>query len=391
MDVLLIIALLLPFTKEWRKPLTALAFIYATINSSIGGYSLATFFFALSLMIMWLSNWKNAKYPLFFLAMFDLIGIINSQTLVELFIYFELAIYASYFLIFEHRKATLRYFIVNSVGSALMLFAIAISFFKTGLITALTPEATIFFVLGLLVKLGIAPFQDWLVEIYKSVDFEMRIFFSSVLTEISPLALLMVITRPSPTITAFALLSMLIANLMALSELSLLRLIALIDASNLAYDLVAISVASSASRVAALYMMFSHVLAITLVFAVIEASKAKSLKDLWIPRGLELPFYGAFLILAGLPPFHLFPSKIILFSSVFSIHNPLSYFLVVNMILSAFVALRIISKIKGSKSIKVDKKLKAVIIALFFLSLYLGLFPNTLFDMSASQIGLFTR
>jgi len=391
MDVLLVIALLLPFTREWRKPLTSLAFIYATASSFAQGYPLASFFFALSLMIIWLSKWKEAKYPLFFLAMFDLIGIINSQTLLELFIYFELAIYASYFLIFSHKKATLRYFIVNVVGSALMLFAIALSFFKTGSLVKLTNDATLFFLVGLLVKLGIAPFQDWLVEIYKAVSFELRIFFASVLTEISPLALLIIITKPSPTIEALALFSMLIANLMSLSEISLLRFVALVDASNLAYDLVAISVASSTSRVAALYMMFAHVITIALIFALIEASKADNLKEFWIPKGLEIPFYGAFMALAGLPPFHTFPSKLFLFTSVFSVNDPLSYFLIINMVLSAFAALRIMSKVKGSKNIEVNYKVRAVVLALFFLSLYLGLAPKSLFDTATSQINLFTR
>lgn len=382
-------ALVLPFLGRWRKPATALAFVLAAALALQNNYFIAAFFFGLSLVVIWLSDWGQARYPLFFLAMFDLIGLLTSSNFLELFVYFELAIYASYFMIFEKKKAVLRYFIVNSIGSAFMLLSVAAAYFQTGSLAAMPQGPLVFFVLGLLIKLGIAPFQDWLVEVYRNVSLPMVIFFSAMLTEISPLALLIVVKEPSVALQLFAMVSMFIANFMALTENSLKRLIALFDASNLAYDLLAIAVASQASRVAALYMMFSHVLAIVLAFTAVEISKAKKVGDLKAPRGMEIPFYAAFLILSGLPPFHLFPSKIFLFSSVFVESHPISYFLLFNMALGAVASLRIFSSIKGTKRVKVPGKIKLLLYSLLAVSLILGLYPFGFFRAVSSQLSIF--
>lgn len=393
MDYLMATALMLPFLGKWRKLATALAFAVAIGLSLQTNYFIAAFFFGLSLVVLWLSDWSDAKYPLFFLAMFDLIGLLRSSTFLELFIYFELAMYASYFLIFEKKsaRAVVRYFIVNAIGSAFMLLSIAAAYFQSGSLIIMPQGPLMFFVLGLFIKLGIAPFQDWLVEIYKTVSLPSIIFFSAILTEISPLALLMVVTVPSPTLQIFAMVSMFIANFMALTETSLLRLIALFDASNLAYDLLAIAVASPTSRTAALYMMFSHVIAITLVFIVIVISKSKTIKDLKAPRGLEIPFYASFLVLSGLPPFHLFPSKLFLFSSVFSESLPISYFLLANLVLGAIASLRLFASVKGTRRVKIPSKIKIIIFALLATSIILGLYPLAFFNAVESQLALFIR
>ena len=94
MDVLMLTALLLPFFGKFRKIATVFAFFLAIFIAINNNYFIAIFFFTLSLVILWLSDWTSAKYPLFFLAMFDLIGLLNSSNLFELFIYFELAIHS---------------------------------------------------------------------------------------------------------------------------------------------------------------------------------------------------------------------------------------------------------------------------------------------------------
>lgn len=389
MNELLIIALILPFLGKYRKVATIFSFVFAILLSLENNYLIAVFFFVLSIAVVLISHWKDSRYPLFFIAMFDLIGLLNSQNFLELFLYFELAIFASYFLIFDkgHLKVLIRYFVVNSIGSALMLFSIAISFMETGSLSQLLPNALILFVLGLLIKLGIAPFQDWLVEIYKFVPLSLIIFFSTILTEIAPLVLLVVITTRNPALELFAMLSMFLANIMALSEKNMIRVLALFDASYLAYDVLAIAVASPASRAAALFMMISHVIAMSLAFTVLIISKSKTIDKLRAPKGLELPFYSAFFALSGLPPFQLFPSKILLISAVFNTSEPISYFLIFNMILGALVSLRILTSIKGSRSVgPIDPRLRNFVWGLFIISIILGLFPRIFFEGLLTQL-----
>ncbi len=393
MDVLMLTAFLLPFLGKFRKIATTFAFFLALFLAINNNYFIAVFFFTLSLAILWLSDWTDAKYPLFFLAMFDLIGLLNSSNLFELFIYFELAIYASYFLIADPNnfKTLFRYFVVNSIGSAFMLFSIALSFFNTGSLTSISNGPLIFFVIGLLIKLGIAPFQDWLVEIYKTVSLSSSLFFASVLTSVSPLALLLVIKQPSLPLQLFALLSMFIANLMALREDSLKRILALFGASNLAYGLLAISTASEASRFAALFIMLSHVIAISFALTALAISQSTKLNNLKAPAGLELPFYAAFFALSGLPPFHLFPAKLLLFSAVFTESHPFSYLLLINLALGAFTSIRILSGIQGSIKLKIPKKFRILLFGFLILSLLLGLFPLLFTKALQSQMQLFSN
>jgi NADH-quinone oxidoreductase subunit N len=393
MDILLIIALILPFLGKFRKIATLASFILALAVSIKNNYFVAGFFFALSIVVLWISKWRAMKYPLFYLAMFDLIGLLNSKNFLELYIYFELAVYASYFLVTSqvNPKPLFRYFVVNSVGSALMLLSIAVSYLQTGILTVITKESLIFFSIGLLIKLGIAPFQDWLAEIYKTVSVSAIIFFSAVLTEVSPLALLFAITSPSVPLQIFAMLSMSAANLIALKETSLKRILALFDASNLAYDLLAIAVATSASRIAALYMMLSHVVSMTFAFIALDISKSTKLNNLKAPLGMELPFYTAFFALSGLPPFHMFPAKMALFTSVFIESRILSYILIGNLALGAASSLRIISSIKGTIKTDENKKYKFLMYFLLVASIIFGLFPKPFFDAVSSQMGLFIR
>lgn len=389
MNELLLIALILPFLGKYRKLATIFSFMVAIFLSFENNYLIAVFFFILSIVVVGISHWKDVRYPLFFIALFDLIGLLNSKNFLELFLYFELAIFASYFLIFDkkHLKVLIRHFVVNSIGSALMLFAIAISFMSTGSLSKLLPNALILFVLGLLIKLGIAPFQDWLVEIYKVVPLSLVIFFSTILTEIAPLVLLIVVTVRNPALELFAMLSMFLANIMALSEKNMIRILALFDASNLAYDILAIAIASPASRSAALFMILSQVIAMSLAFTVLIISKSKTINGLRAPKGLEIPFYAAFFSLSGLPPFQLFPSKVLLFSSVFNTSEPISYFLIVNMVLGALVSLRILMSIKGSRSVgSIDPRIRSFIWGLFIFSIIVGLFPLIFFEGSISQL-----
>jgi len=388
-----VIGLILPFLGRFRKAGTLAAFLFALYISVSQQYYLASFFFALSILLILFSSWQDAKYPIFYIAIFDLIGLLKSRTILELFLYFELAIYASYFLITEKRdlRAIFRYFIVSSIGSALMLFAIAVSFAETGSLTSFTPNSLILFVLGLLIKLGIAPFQDWLVEIYHLASLPTILFFSAVLTEISPLALLLVVKSPSPVLQLFAMVSMLIANVMALAEDNMRRLLALFDASNLAYDLLAIAIATQVSRSAALYMMFSHVIAMCFAFTALIISRSSTIYDLHPPKGLELPFYASFFALSGLPPLHLFPSKLLLFISVFNESHPLSYFLLINLALNVLVSLRILTSIKHARKVEIERKYALFLYFLLILSLFLGLFPNYFFSFVSSQLSFFNR
>jgi multicomponent Na+:H+ antiporter subunit D len=272
-----------------------------------------------------------------------------------------------------------------------MLLSIAISYLQTGLLTTITKESMIFFSIGLLIKLGIAPFQDWLAEIYKNVSVSAIVFFSAVLTEVSPLALLFAITVPSIPLQIFAMLSMSAANLIALRETSLKRILTLFDASNLAYDLLAIAVATAASRTAALYMMLSHVVSMSFAFIALDMSKSTKINNLKAPLGMELPFYAAFFALSGLPPFHMFPAKMALFASVFSESHILSYILIGNLALGAASSLRIISSIKGTIKTDENKKYKFLMYLLLAASIIFGLFPMPFFKAVSSQMSLFTK
>jgi multicomponent Na+:H+ antiporter subunit D len=234
--------------------------------------------------------------------------------------------------------ATLKYFVLNLVGTLLLLAAIALLYAATGQLnfTALGDAASRLdaavlmpllglLVLAFLVKAAAFPFFAWLPASYHTLPAPVLALFSALLTKIGICALVRIlggVFQPAPELLFellgwVALLSMLTGVLGAAYHWDLRRILAFHSISQVGYMLLAIALASRAGTAAAIFFALHHslvkaglLLAAALVFRQAGHYDLRRVGGLYAARpGLAVVFLVLALALVGIPPFSGFWGK----------------------------------------------------------------------------------
>ncbi len=281
----------------------------------------------------------------------------GAQNLITLFIGFELLSIPLYVLCAtELRRATslesgLKYLVVGSVGSATLLYGLALVYGATGatdftaieqvvqggLGTGLAGNAMLLtgvgmVVVGLAFKASVAPFHQWTPDVYEGAPTPMTAFMA-IATKAAALAILvrifdvaLVDTQASwgPALAALATITIVVGNVGALGQSSLKRMLAYSGVAQAGY-LIAGVVVSTQLGVRAIAFYLAAYLAMNLAaFAVVIAreretdrgDEIRALAGLGATRPLlAWPMTIAMLSLAGIPATAGFIGKFYLISA----------------------------------------------------------------------------
>jgi multicomponent Na+:H+ antiporter subunit D len=263
--------------------------------------------------------------------------------LFNLYVWFEVALICALGLLVQggtlrQLDATLKYFVLNLVGTLLLLAAIALLYAATGQLnfTALGDAASRLdaavlmpllglLVLAFLVKAAAFPFFAWLPASYHTLPAPVLALFSALLTKIGICALVRIlggVFQPAPELLFellgwVALLSMLTGVLGAAYHWDLRRILAFHSISQVGYMLLAIALASRAGTAAAIFFALHHslvkaglLLAAALVFRQAGHYDLRRVGGLYAARpGLAVVFLVLALALVGIPPFSGFWGK----------------------------------------------------------------------------------
>jgi len=263
--------------------------------------------------------------------------------LFNLYVWFEVALICALGLLVQggtlrQLDATLKYFVLNLVGTLLLLAAIALLYAATGQLnfTALGDAASrldaaiLLPLLGLLllaflVKAAAFPFFAWLPASYHTLPAPVLALFSALLTKIGVCALVRILGggfQPAPGLLFellgwVALLSMLAGVLGAAYHWDLRRILAFHSISQVGYMLLAIALASRTGTAAAIFFTLHHslvkaglLLAAALVFRQAGHYDLRRVGGLYAARpGLAVVFLVLALALVGIPPFSGFWGK----------------------------------------------------------------------------------
>lgn len=290
---------------------------------------------------------KPELYVLLVLAVTGMAALITSAHMLTLYVALELMSFPIYILAAFLRddakssEAGLKYYVLGSMASGLMLYGISLIYAGLGTLsfsgiyaalqaTPATPVVLIGFTLTILAslfKLSVAPFHMWTPDVYEGAPTPITAVMGS-LPKIAAFALLVrLLAGPfqplaeiwQPTLSWLAVASMLIGGTLAIVQSSLKRLLAFSTIANVGFVLVGVVAGNTTGTSGVLVYMAIYAFTTLGLFATVMASGATTVEDL---KGLATRnkyLAATFLILlfslAGIPPLAGFMAKFGVFAA----------------------------------------------------------------------------
>ncbi len=373
----LAVALALVF-KDWAAPLFGPELFGGLVRQTTDSQIMRVFFLVASALVAFIATVVLPKHKVprveFFHVLLVATGALmllpQSNHFVLLFVALETVTVAFYILVAYFRssplslEAGLKYLVMGSLSSALLLFGIVLlygvagnpqlaghtaqpmNFGELGAFLRLNPTNPLALVgaalvlSGLAFKIGAVPFQIWVPDVYQGAPTPVTAFLA-VSSKAAGIALLLVLVRGPfqplvsltvPLLSILAALSLLFGNLAALGERNVKRLMGLSGVSHAGFLLVGVVAAIvpngavSWAPAAVFFYLFTYLVGAMAVFGVMAhvSIDADSDQDLRHFAGLarRSPLLGATLAcgvgsLAGIPPLAGFIGKLLLFIAAF--------------------------------------------------------------------------
>lgn len=390
---------------------------------------------------------QDEYYALLLLSTVGMMVVASANDLIALFVGFELASMSTYVLAgFEKKntaslEAALKYFIIGSLSSALMLFGMSLVYGITGStnipaiieffrITPLMAEsslgvlAMIFLVAGFGFKMALVPFHMWAPDTYEGSPSVVSSLLAAgskkmgfvAAFRVLVLALVAIRVDIQFTFAILAIITMTYGNIVAISQRSIKRMLAYSSIAQAGYISLAFVVTTQMSIAGGILLALGHALmkggafiAVALVgYMVLSDNKnAKNTDDIGNFAGLgkrapitALGLFVFFLALAGIPPSAGFIGKFVLFYSIAvqAVSQPSSWLLLVviiailNSALSIYYYARVIKYMyvlppNGEKINEPVPYVVAILIAVIG-TIGIGLYPEPFIQMAinAAQV-----
>lgn len=374
------------------------------------------------LILVTLSSWSMKSPSLYFslLIMFSgaIFGVFMSTNFLWFFIFWELTLVPTYFLIgiwgAEKRiYAAVKFFLYTHVASMFILLAFFLIYKESGVFDMtlvkegiLLSPVLIWWLLfiGFAVKMPIFPFHTWLPDAHVQAPAPISVLLAGVLLKMGAYAMIRMVVLMLPEtsqkyawiILLLGLVTMFYSAFMAIYETHLKKMVAYSSISHMGFVVIAISTLSYSGLSAALYEMIGHAFIIAPLFLIAGFFHQKT--SSWEMRDMggimqKIPYISAIFILAGLGALGLpgtmgFIGELsILLSAVKSFGLWMAIVAIGSMLGAGYMIWTFRRVIYGEMSevVQVTKFrmnmmefLSLVIFALFII--VFGLFPNLLFE-----------
>ena len=308
-----------------------------------------------------LLSWRSAAtteagegeyFALLLTSILGMVVLVAANDLVVLFIGFELLSIPLYVLCATHMRreqsleSGLKYLIIGSVGSATLLYGLALLYGAAGGtnyadvaaagesladdVLFLTGVALV--MAGLAFKASVAPFHQWTPDVYEGAPTPVTGFMAvatkaaafGVLLRLFDVALISAATTWAPAFATLAVITIVVGNVGAIGQSSLKRMLAYSSVAQAGYMLAGVVVTTQLGISATVFYLFAYVLMNLAAFAVITAREREaglgddisSLYGLGRDRpSLAWPMTIAMLALAGFPATAGFFGKIYLINA----------------------------------------------------------------------------
>ncbi len=369
--------------------------------------------------------------------LFSLIGIFTARDFIVFYIFWEMVLIPSFFVIGiwggkNKNYAAMKFFIYTHVGSVFMLLAIFTMFFAEGAssfsMTALTSGMStiafpyqafvIFgFLFAFLIKLPTIPLHSWMPDAYVEAPYEGTVFISSLLSKMGAFGLLVIFSPifmasslagsalvPIALIT-LGIFSLIYSALVALYQKDLKRMMSYTSIGHMSFITIAVGgflylngsnpLASQLLYYGAVFQLISHGIIIAMIFSLVDTLE-KSTGTRQIPSlgglarklpGLSFLILAAFLASVAIPGFSGFVGEISILLGSYAVLKYYLIFVLAGVVLTAsyhvFALQRTIfgpyNEFLGNVSARREELLVAILpLALIFL---LGIYPALVFHI----------
>ena len=357
-------------------------------------------------------------------AVLGAISMVSANDFLTLLISMETLGFATFFLLafekgFKSNNATFKYIMISAVASAVFLFGISYLYGIVGSInfteiyhyylkndpTVLYSLASIFAVFGLFFKLGVFPFANWIVDVYEDCESSVVAFLSVIPKLAMFAALTRMIVFPlnfsfglKIIIIIAALITAFWANILALRQKNIKRLLACSSSANASYVLFAAVFVSPFSVGAVIFYLLAYLFMNIGVFSAVVilehsnySNKLREFKGFAHFSPLfALCFAICILGLAGFPVMSGFISKVYLFLAIARSGTeflPMLGLMMIAVLVSVFYYVRIV-KLMLEKSDDKEKrellpKSSSAMITLYacaFITLLIGVMPSKIIE-----------
>jgi len=366
---------------------------------------------------------KEEYFIILFIATLGSLLLVSAVNFVTLFLGLETLSISLYILIAYRRisepciEAGVKYLIMASVASAFLLFGMGLIYLYTGSLEfsqitqrinsgANNPILLMGFgmaVVGLGFKLALVPFHLWTPDVYQGAPSPVATYIATV----SKGAVMIVFLRffyamdgyHNETfiriITALAILSMFVGNLLAIRQQNVKRLLAYSSISNMGYLLVTLLIGGENGIQAAIFYIISYVITTLGAFGVItlfstKQKEAEMLSDykglFWKRPWMAFVFTLSMLSLAGIPLTAGFMAKFYLvFEGISASLWLLIISLIVNSVIGLYYYLRVVAVMFSNADEKLLPSVSFVetgILGLIVVCIiWIGIFPQWILQL----------
>lgn len=286
---------------------------------------------------------KIARSEYYLLGLFAVLGMsimVSAYTFLTIYLGLELLSLVLYALVAMNKdssastEAAMKYFVLGSLASGLLLYGISLFYGVTGSIQIdavakilethnnIVPTVALIFVLGGLVfKFGAVPFHMWVPDVYQGSATPTTLFIASA-PKVAAFAILMrILVEGAPSLhvqweqmlIVISILSMFLGNLLAIAQTNFKRMLAYSSIGHIGYTLLGILAGpySDQGYSAAMFYIATYVLVAAGAFAIISlmSRNGVELDELTDYQGLNArnPWLAFMMLLlmfsmAGVPP-----------------------------------------------------------------------------------------
>ena len=297
-------------------------------------------------------HYEGEFYALILFLTFGLILMGGSANLLAIFLSIEFVSLLSYLLVgfLKHdvrsKEASLKYLLVGSVASGIMLYGMSLLFGISGSLdlatiqqviagkkefTRITLFAFIFISTGLGFKISMVPFHAWAPDVYQAAPTPVTAFLTvapkalgfAVFIRVLSSAFVWLGVMWSPVIVLLSILTMTLGNVIAVAQTNVKRLLAYSSIAQAGYILMGLAVFNETGLSGILIYLaayaFTNLGAFTAVIVATNASNGNEELSAFTGLSKRAPFTAAcltvfLLSLAGLPPLAGFIGKFFVFS-----------------------------------------------------------------------------
>jgi NADH-quinone oxidoreductase subunit N len=318
-------------------------------------------------------------------------------------------------------EAALKYFLLGAFSSGFFVYGMALIYGAAGsldmlrisAIAASVPSTTLWVGMGLIFiglafKVGVVPFHQWIPDVYQGAPTNVTGFMAAATKTVAFAVLIRFMVGAFgaqtdiwiPMIKWLAILTMTVANLVALAQTNLKRLLAFSSIAHAGYLLIALVCRPDSGVQAIMFYLTSYAFMTVGAFAVLAAvgrgnadsERGYTLNE-WSGLGWKRPALGLAMLffllsLAGIPPTGGFLGKYVIFQAAMeSKQYLLAVVGVLNAAIAAYYYLRVLVKMYFSEPESDELPLPvsfgmAVVMAIAVAGvLYLGLMPGRVLDL----------